>query len=145
MDHTRGRVRGDVGSRRWSLLSNHGVVLLFLAAQPGSTVRAISDDLGITERHVVRIVRDLVDAGMLDVRKVGARNAYRVRAAAPLRHPVFTRARVRDLVDLLVPRMTTTATAGVAAKRGRPLTSAQTTQARASASRPRSRRPADTR
>ena len=98
-------VRGHAEPRRrWSLFSNHGVVLVFVARRPESTVREMAGELGIRERHVVRILRDLVEARMLDVRKVAARNVYRVRGSTRLRHPTMTSSRVRDLVDLLAPK-----------------------------------------
>jgi transcription initiation factor IIE alpha subunit len=95
--------RTDGGTRkRWSLFSNHGVVLIFIARRPESTVREIADESRLTERHVVRILRDLVEARMIDVRKVGVRNTYRIRGSTPLRHHIMTSSSVQDLVDLFV-------------------------------------------
>jgi DNA-binding transcriptional ArsR family regulator len=90
--------------RRWSLLSSHGVVLLSLARRSASTVREISDELQMTERHVVRILRDLADAHMIDVHKMGSRNTYRIRGKTHLRHPTVADARVEDLLELLTAR-----------------------------------------
>jgi DNA-binding transcriptional ArsR family regulator len=48
----------------------------------------VAERVGVTERAAQRIVSDLVDAGYLERRRDGRRNAYRVRADRPLRHPV---------------------------------------------------------
>jgi transcription initiation factor IIE alpha subunit len=88
--------------RRWSLFSNHGIVLIFIARRPESTVREIADESHLTERHVVRILRDLGEARMIDVRKVGVRNTYRIRGSTHLRHHIMTSSSVQDLVDLFV-------------------------------------------
>ncbi len=75
--------------RIWTVFSNHGMVLFYVAANPSATLRAISDALGITERQVARIVKDLAEAGMISVERRGARNAYTVHPEAHLRHPTL--------------------------------------------------------
>ena len=66
--------------RRWTLLSNHGLALFHVAANPSSTLREIAVALGITERQVVRIMKDLVEVG------IGRRNCYSINSEADLRH-----------------------------------------------------------
>lgn len=73
--------------RSWSVFSSHGLVLLYLAGHPESTLRVVSDALGFTERQIARIVKDLVAAGMVAVDRHGRRHTYVVRADAALRHP----------------------------------------------------------
>ncbi|MDP9473255.1 MAG: winged helix-turn-helix domain-containing protein [Chloroflexota bacterium] len=75
--------------RIWTVFSNHGMVLFYVAANPSATLRVISDALGITERQVARIVKDLAEAGMIAVERRGARNAYTVNPEAHLRHPTL--------------------------------------------------------
>ncbi|MFO0958161.1 MAG: winged helix-turn-helix domain-containing protein [Isosphaeraceae bacterium] len=43
----------------WTFLSNHGHVLLCIAADPEIRLRDVADRVGITERAVQRIVADL--------------------------------------------------------------------------------------
>ena len=63
--------------REWTLLSNHGMVLLHLAAHPDLTQRELAHALGITETRVGTIVGELEAAGMVGVERGGWRNSYR--------------------------------------------------------------------
>ena len=69
-----------------SLFTNHGLVLLYIAAQPGARERDIAAVVGITERSAQRIVGDLVNSGFIARRRSGRRNVYEVHLdAAALR------------------------------------------------------------
>lgn len=72
----------------WTFLTNHSHVLLLLGVKPDLTLREVSLEVGITERAAQRIVADLVDAGYLEVDRVGRRNQYRINGDLPLRHPI---------------------------------------------------------
>jgi len=61
--------------------------------------RDIADAVGITERAVLAIISDLVEAGYLEREKVGRRNRYTVVADKPFRHPLERHAAVRVLLD----------------------------------------------
>ena len=63
-------------SRTWRFLSNHTQVLLCLYRDPNARFRDIAQRVGITERAAQRIVADLVDADIIDRRRVGRRNHY---------------------------------------------------------------------
>ncbi|WP_034417176.1 helix-turn-helix transcriptional regulator [Deinococcus frigens] len=86
----------------WTFLSNHSRVLLCLKRQPDATLRQVALDVGITERAVQRIVRDLEDAAILTRQRVGRRNTYQIEANRPLRHPLDAHRRVGDLLDLFL-------------------------------------------
>src|ERR671917_78666 len=86
----------------WTLLTNHGHALLCVARDPGMTLRQIGDCIGITERAAHRIVSDLVEAGYLEKRREGTRNAYKVRPDVPMRHPVVSDHWVGELLAVLV-------------------------------------------
>ncbi|CAM3243969.1 HTH marR-type domain-containing protein [Deinococcus saxicola] len=86
----------------WTFLSNHSRVLLCLKRQPDATLRQVSADVGITERAVQRIVRDLEDAGILIRQRVGRRNTYQIEANRPLRHPLDAHRKVGDLLELFL-------------------------------------------
>src|SRR5919202_2239784 len=64
----------------WTFLTNHGVVLLCLAADPGQRLRDVAASVGITERAVQRIVADLEAGGYLTRTRVGRRNQYKLHA-----------------------------------------------------------------
>ena len=65
------------GPGPWTFLTNHAHVLLCLAAAPGSRVRDIADRVGISERAVLRILHDLVEAGYVTRQRAGRRSHYR--------------------------------------------------------------------
>jgi DNA-binding IclR family transcriptional regulator len=85
----------------WTFLSNHGHVLLCLAAEPGIRVRDVALRVGITERAVLRILGELESAGYLSREHAGRRTRYRLQLDRPMRHPVEAGHAVRDLVDAL--------------------------------------------
>ncbi len=94
-------------SNVWTFLSNHGHVLVALAADPRARMRDVAQRVGITERAVQLIVRDLQQAGYLDVHRVGRRNTYTVVATLPMRHPLERHASIGDLLDVLLQPATT--------------------------------------
>jgi hypothetical protein len=85
----------------WTFLTNHAIVLLCLASDPGQRLRDVALAVGITERAVQRIVADLEGAGYLTRTRVGRRNQYEVHADLPLRHPAQRHRQVGDLITLL--------------------------------------------
>lgn len=84
----------------WVLLSNHGYVLLAIAEDPTVRLRDIARAVGITERATIRILRELVEGGVVQRRRVGRRNIYRIDDSAPMRHPSWSDRRVRQLLGL---------------------------------------------
>ena len=85
----------------WTFLTNHAHVLLCLHQDQETTMRAVAELVGITERAVHRIVSDLERGGYLERTKVGRRNSYRVLRAPALRHPVEAQATIGHLLKLL--------------------------------------------
>lgn len=85
----------------WTFLTNHAHVLLCIRRDPGVRVRDIAGDVGITDRAVQGILRDLVDDGYVERERVGRRNTYRLLPDAPLRHPLEHAHTVGELLDLL--------------------------------------------
>jgi predicted transcriptional regulator len=69
----------------WKFLTNHGLALLCIAADPGVRLRDIADRLSITERAAHRIVSALVDSGYVTRERVGRRNTYEVRGDLAIR------------------------------------------------------------
>lgn len=88
-------------SRDWTFLSNHGHVLVALARSPEATMREVAQQVGITERAVQLLVRDLQRAGYVRITRVGRRNKYTVATELPLRHPLEQDTAIGDFLDLL--------------------------------------------
>src|SRR5438093_13783790 len=88
----------------WTLLTSHGQVLFFVAAYPDATIPSIGTALGLSERRVGTILRDLRDDGMVNVSRVGRRNSYLVNGAAQFRHPSLAHVRLRDILPQVVAR-----------------------------------------
>ncbi|HKP89349.1 MAG TPA: winged helix-turn-helix transcriptional regulator [Thermoleophilaceae bacterium] len=89
------------GERDWLFLTNHAHVLICIAREPGIRMREIATKVGITERAVQLIVRDLERGGYLSVERVGRRNSYVVRSSAPMRHKLHEGHSIDDLVAVL--------------------------------------------
>ncbi|MSQ11730.1 MAG: winged helix-turn-helix transcriptional regulator [Dehalococcoidia bacterium] len=68
-----------MANRHFPFVTNHGLVLAYLARQRRSTTREIAEAAGITERTAYAIISDLVNAGYLSRKRVGRQNAYRIR------------------------------------------------------------------
>lgn len=85
----------------WTVFSNHGHVLLFLARFPEARLRDVAEKVGITERAVQKIVKDLQDSKVISVHKHGRRNRYRVNTRQPLRHELEAHRTIGSLVKLV--------------------------------------------
>ena len=88
----------------WTFLTNHTQVLLCINEDVDVRLRDVAERVGVTERAAQRIVADLVEAGILDRRRVGRRNHYLVNRQAAMRHAAQAEHRVGPLLDLLAPR-----------------------------------------
>ncbi len=85
----------------WTIFSNHGHVLVCLARDPESRLRDVAADVGITERAVQKIVRDLQDGGMVSVTKHGRRNRYHINLKQTLRHDLESHCTLSELVKFI--------------------------------------------
>jgi DNA-binding transcriptional ArsR family regulator len=86
----------------WYLVSSHGSVLFFVAANPDCTVDDIIDGMSLTRRTVWGIVGDLRRAGMLEVRRDGRHHHYSVDLDGPFLHPTIGDVRLRTVLGLMV-------------------------------------------
>ena len=86
----------------WTLFSNHGHVLVCLAIDSQARLRDFAADVGITERAVQKIVRDLQTSGMISVTKHGRRNRYRIHHKKTLRHELEAHCTLGDLLKLVI-------------------------------------------
>jgi hypothetical protein len=88
----------------WTFLTNHAHVLICLTFDPHALLRDVAQSVGVTERAVQGIVKDLESAGVLSRSRNGRRNVYQINAGLPLRHPIEAHRTVADLLDALVLR-----------------------------------------
>jgi len=63
---------------RWTFLTNHAIVLFFLAKHQLITGRELSGLIGITERTVRNIISDLESAGYINRSKEGRQVRYKI-------------------------------------------------------------------
>ena len=83
----------------WDFITNHGGVLVAVYRQPRITAREISQQLGITERTVLKIVADLDEAGYLTRSRQGRTNTYTVNQDRPLHGPILKDIEVGGFVE----------------------------------------------
>jgi predicted ArsR family transcriptional regulator len=86
----------------FTFLTNHSHVLICLAKGGDMTLREVAMRVGITERAVLAIVKDLTLAKVLSVSKKGRRNVYRINPQIHLRHPVEQHKTVGDLLKSIL-------------------------------------------
>ena len=85
----------------WTFFSNYGHVLVCLARNREARLRDVAAQVGITERAVQKIVRDMQDAGILTVTKHGRCNRYRINRRKSLRHSLESHCTVGKLLTLI--------------------------------------------
>lgn len=84
----------------WTLVTSHGLVLLYVASKPDVTLREMGADLELTERRLADIIRDLSNEGLLSVERKGRKNCYAVSPDARFRHPILSEIPFRAFIDL---------------------------------------------
>ncbi|SDN84099.1 MarR family protein [Geodermatophilus sp. DSM 45219] len=93
----------EEGARRrpsWTFLTNHGHVLLAVAADPDARVEEIAARVGITARATLAILRDLEEAGYLVRTRHGRRTHYELQPHRPFRHPSTAAHEVDELLAI---------------------------------------------
>ena len=85
----------------WTLISNHGLVLAYIAKHRQSTAREIASAIKITEWTVHKIIAELDEGGYIERQKVGRRNMYRINPYLYMRHETIRDVRVGDLLKVL--------------------------------------------
>lgn len=63
-------------AQKWGLFTNHALVMAYICEHSDSTVRAVSDAIGITERATLAMLGDLQAAGIVVRHRVGRANTY---------------------------------------------------------------------
>lgn len=84
----------------WTLLSNHGHVLVALSKNPTLRIRDLVELIGITERSVRSIVAELNEDGYITIAKNGRRNEYRIHEDMNFRHPAEATHQISELLSI---------------------------------------------
>ena len=88
----------------WTFITHHAAVLLLVAKLPRITAREISQEVGITERHVRIIISDLYEGGYISKMREGRGIRYLVDFERPMRHRTQRGVAVRHLLSILSAR-----------------------------------------
>ena len=91
----------ETNTPQWTFLTNHFQIIVSLSRTPNSRIRDLSDEVGITQRAVQRILAELVEDNVLKVRKEGRRNHYTINRKKRLRHPLENKHSIGDLLEIL--------------------------------------------
>ncbi len=90
---------GD-SEHQWTLLTNHGRILLIIARDQELRIRDVALAAGVTERRAQSIIVDLEQAGYISKKREGRRNVYSVNRKRPFRHQAESGHKVGELIDL---------------------------------------------
>lgn len=85
----------------WTFFSNHAHIYFLIALEEEITVREIALKVGITERSVLGILKELEEENYIQRMKVGRNNKYKIVPKKVLKHPLESNVRLQDLVDLI--------------------------------------------
>ena len=88
----------------WTFLTNHGHVLLAVAADPDSRIADIAARVGISTRAALGILGDLEHEGYVVRTRRGRRTHYDVRPHRPFRHPSAAHRDVDELIAIFTDR-----------------------------------------
>jgi predicted ArsR family transcriptional regulator len=81
-----GKILPAMKKREWAFLTNHGLVLAYLAKHPRATAREVAQKVGVTERTVQKVISDLEAGGYVVRHREGRGNRYTVHPELPMRH-----------------------------------------------------------
>jgi DNA-binding MarR family transcriptional regulator len=90
-----------VSRKPWTFVTNHGAVLAIVGTHPQMTAREIANRLSITERTVLRIIKDLESEGYVERKRVGRENHYQVNRSQPMRRHDQRENSVGELLEVL--------------------------------------------
>ena len=85
----------------WAFLTNHALVLSYLAKKPSITAREISMAIGITERAIRKIITDLDEEGYISKKKVGRGMRYRINPDLSMRNEAHDDIYIGDFLEAL--------------------------------------------
>ena len=86
---------------RWTFITNHGLVLAYIAKYPQSTTRSVASAINITERTVHKIITELETEKYIERRRAGRNNVYCINSRTELRHETTRDILVEDFLKVL--------------------------------------------
>jgi DNA-binding transcriptional ArsR family regulator len=86
---------------KWTFLTNHAIVLFFLAKHPLITGQELSRLVGVTERSIRNIISDLTSEGYIKGSREGRQVRYKIKPHLPLRHQTQKDKAIRILLEAL--------------------------------------------
>lgn len=86
----------------WTFITNHGAILVSISHHSMITTRELASDLGITERSVFRIIKDLESNGYIRKERIGRKNHYQINRNVTLRRESLRDVAVGDLLNALL-------------------------------------------
>lgn len=85
----------------WTFFSNHCHVLVYLDAHPDMPLREVAQAIGITERAVQGLVKDLEKSGVIERKRVGRQNQYILHRDTALRHPLEAHCTIGQILSVI--------------------------------------------
>ena len=85
----------------WTFVTNHAIILSFIARHPMITAHELALEVGISERAIRRIIAELHAGGYIAKGKEGRRVRYQVKRHAHLRHKTQRDKTVGELLKVL--------------------------------------------
>jgi DNA-binding transcriptional ArsR family regulator len=90
-----------VKEKKWTVLSNHGLILACLARYSEITIQSLAYKTDLSIRAVQNSVEDLEEAGYLSRTRVGRCNYYQINYEKPLRHSLERKTKVGSVLQAL--------------------------------------------
>jgi len=85
----------------WTFLTNHALVLSYIAQHPDATARELSGAIGITERATRKIIADLDATKYITKKREGRRVKYGIEPNLSLRHETQWHTAISALLEAL--------------------------------------------
>jgi predicted transcriptional regulator len=86
---------------QWTFLTNHALVLGYIARHKQITALELANEVGITERATRKIIADLLAGGYITIKREGRRNRYDIVPDLSLRHPADDEVEIGALLRVL--------------------------------------------
>ncbi len=85
----------------WTFVTNHAIVLRYIAQYPMITGHELALEVGISERAIRRIIAELYEGGYITKQKEGIRVRYQVKYHVHLRHKTQRDKAVGELLKVI--------------------------------------------
>jgi len=87
--------------KQWTFITHHAAALVLMAKHPRITARELAQEVGVTERTIRMIIRDLEEAGYIVKSREGRGALYTINPETPLRHQTQNELAVGQLLSAL--------------------------------------------